>query len=94
MQLSRAMDRVDAQVIDQLLVDGSGWMADRLSRVYSWLDDHLVDGVVNGSGWLTRRFGGLVRQLQNGFVQQYLLIIVVGFLFMVLFLDSLVSLGG
>ena len=39
--------------------------------VSDWIDSHLVDGMVNGLGTITRETGGAVRKLQTGQLQGY-----------------------
>ena len=58
------------------LVDGplrgfAGWLA----RVF---DARIIDGAVNGVGWLVRETGSGLRRLQTGFVRNYALGVVVG----------------
>ena len=42
-----------------------------VSKALWWVDVKVIDGVVNGSGWLAQRIGGLLRRLQTGRVQNY-----------------------
>jgi NADH-quinone oxidoreductase subunit L len=42
------------------------------------VDQGLIDGIVNGMGYLSQTFSGLLRQLQTGFVRSYALMVVVG----------------
>jgi NADH-quinone oxidoreductase subunit L len=48
-----------------------------LSKVMAEIDRVVVDGTVNGAGWLADRMGSLLRNLQDGHVQVYLLVAVV-----------------
>ncbi len=41
------------------------------TRVAQWFDTNVVDGVVNGSGFVTRRAGEGLRRLQSGSFQAY-----------------------
>jgi len=42
----------------------------------TWFDDNVVDdGMVDGSGWITRKMGGLFSLTQTGYVQNYALVI-------------------
>jgi NADH-quinone oxidoreductase subunit L len=84
MRLAQGLDWFDYQVIDRVFVDGFGWTVYFFSQVGSWLDDHLVDGIVNGTGELASGLGGLARRVQNGWVQNYLLVITIGFVALVL----------
>jgi NADH-quinone oxidoreductase subunit L len=54
-----------------------------------WFDARVIDGAVNGAGWVGRHLGGLTRKTQTGRVENYglgmaagLLLVVVGFLVM------------
>jgi NADH-quinone oxidoreductase subunit L len=38
-----------------------------------WFDAKVIDGAVNGAGWVAQRLGGLLRQSQTGHVQNYAL---------------------
>ena len=42
-----------------------------MSKALWWFDVKVIDGVVNGSGWLAQRVGGILRRLQTGRVQNY-----------------------
>jgi len=43
-----------------------------------FIDEALIDGIVNGIGYFLRGIGGLIRFLQSGYVQAYAFSIVVG----------------
>lgn len=55
----------------------------RASTNFLWgfFDTKIIDGAVNGSAWLARNIGGLLRKLQSGYVFNYALFIVVGLVF-------------
>ncbi|HEY8772134.1 MAG TPA: NADH-quinone oxidoreductase subunit L [Candidatus Limnocylindria bacterium] len=36
-----------------------------------WFDAKVIDGAVNGAGWIAQRLGGLLRRSQTGHVQNY-----------------------
>ena len=38
-----------------------------------WFDAKVIDGAVNGAGWVAQRWGGLLRRSQTGHVQNYAL---------------------
>ena len=66
--------------IDELY---NGYIVDpitRLSRERLWkgFDLGFIDGIVNGIGNFVMEFGGVVRQLQVGFVRSYAAIILIG----------------
>jgi NADH-quinone oxidoreductase subunit L len=43
----------------------------RLFDALAWFDAHVVDGAVNGVGWVVRGTGGQLRRLQTGYVRNY-----------------------
>ena len=57
----------------------------KLFDAFAWFDRHVIDGVVNGVGVLTRSVGQGVRHLQNGYVRSYALGVVVGAVLLVAF---------
>ncbi|MDD5308968.1 MAG: NADH-quinone oxidoreductase subunit L [Deltaproteobacteria bacterium] len=59
-----------------------------ISRPIAWFDRHAVDGMVNLSGWTTRRTGSLLGALHGGRVQAYGVWLVGGTLFLLLVLWS------
>jgi NADH-quinone oxidoreductase subunit L len=42
-----------------------------LSRTLWWFDANVVDGAVNGAGWLAQGIGGILRKVQTGRTQNY-----------------------
>ncbi len=57
-----------------------GWMVKvllfGLAKILTWFDDNIVDdGMVDGSGWITRKLGGVFSLTQTGYVQNYALVI-------------------
>jgi len=44
-----------------------------LGNALWWFDAKVVDGAVNGAGWLAQRYGSLLRRTQTGHVQNYAL---------------------
>jgi NADH-quinone oxidoreductase subunit L len=65
------IDEFYAATFVRLAVDGSSW-------VWHRFDEAVIDGAVNGVGWLWQRAGALVRPIQTGKVQNYLLGIFIG----------------
>ncbi|HSL98475.1 MAG TPA: NADH-quinone oxidoreductase subunit L [Candidatus Deferrimicrobiaceae bacterium] len=53
-----------------------------LARSAAWFDSHVVDGIVNGIGSVTRRSGGGLSRVQTGRVQNYALGIALGLIAM------------
>ena len=57
-----------------------GWAMGKIyfgfAGLCTWFDDHIVDdGMVDGTGWITEKMGGLLRLTQTGYVQNYALVI-------------------
>ncbi|GAA4408685.1 NADH-quinone oxidoreductase subunit L [Nibrella viscosa] len=77
--VSTLLYRTDRQVIDGV-VDGTGMGSVVLAHIMHWVDRWFVDGLVNGSVWLTGRLGRLARSVQNGRVQSYIATAVAGLL--------------
>ncbi len=50
------------------------------SFLYKIFDVMVIDGIVNGSAWVAGQSGTVFRKLQNGLVQNYAIVIVVGIL--------------
>jgi NADH:ubiquinone oxidoreductase subunit 5 (subunit L)/multisubunit Na+/H+ antiporter MnhA subunit len=55
-----------------------------VSNALWWFDVKVIDGLVNGTGWLAERIGGLLRRLQTGRVQNYGLGIAAGLVIVLL----------
>ncbi|MBI3322085.1 MAG: NADH-quinone oxidoreductase subunit L [Candidatus Omnitrophica bacterium] len=74
---ARALARIafsfDARVVDGA-VNGAGAAGLLASRVKAWVDNRIVDGLVNGVAIVTGRAGAVLRLLQTGRVQNYLLL--------------------
>lgn len=49
-----------------------------ISRSFAWFDRHIIDGTMNGLGWLTTRTSGAVRGFQSGSVQWYAWVFLLG----------------
>lgn len=81
LKLTAQLQRIDQRVIDGT-VNGAGISTVILSHLTSSLDRFGVDGVVNGAVWLAGRLGRLTRSVQNGKVQSYITVAVVGLLLM------------
>jgi NADH-quinone oxidoreductase subunit L len=46
---------------------------DGIAKPAAWIDKHLVDGTMNGLGWVTTRFSASIKALQSGRIQSYAL---------------------
>ncbi|MEJ8755925.1 NADH-quinone oxidoreductase subunit L [Pontibacter sp. H259] len=77
--------RVDKRIIDYTLNYGSKWLV-VLSKVVSWFDRLVVDGLVWLVGALSKVFGILGRNLQNGKVQSYYAYSLFGFILIILYI--------
>ena len=82
--LGRALSVFDQNVVDGA-VNGTGLNALHLSDIQNWIDVHIVDGVVNGVGAITRGFSAVLRRIQTGLIQNYLIILFVGVLILMFF---------
>jgi NADH-quinone oxidoreductase subunit L len=77
--------RVDKRIIDYTLNYGSKWLV-VLSKMVSWFDRLVVDGSVWLVGALSKVFGMLGRNLQNGKVQSYYAYSLFGFILVILYI--------
>jgi NADH-quinone oxidoreductase subunit L len=73
---TRGLARFDVRVIDGA-VNGAGNAGMFLSRWKERFDQAVVDRVVNGLASTVRQAGSLLRWIQTGIIQQYLLVVVV-----------------
>ena len=71
-------DNVAAEVIDRGIIDG---FLHLIARVFTWIGDFLkvlnlwlIDGFGDGVPQLINAFGGWLRRLQTGHIQQYILL--------------------
>jgi NADH-quinone oxidoreductase subunit L len=80
--VARAVDWFNGHVID-FVVNGAG-LAMKWSARYVYLfDQRGIDGVINASGAATNAFGGVLRVIQTGKVQQYATMMLAGTLIIV-----------
>jgi NADH-quinone oxidoreductase subunit L len=77
-KLARGLFAFDLAVIDGA-VNGTASVTVLLSKAKRWFDLYVIDGLVNGVAWLTQLFGRVGRRVQSGYVQQYALMILIGF---------------
>jgi NADH-quinone oxidoreductase subunit L len=66
----------DMWVIDPI-INAIGRIGVGISNFLAAFDRFVIDGTVNGVGWLTDRMGRVMQQAQNGQVQVYLVVAVV-----------------
>jgi NADH-quinone oxidoreductase subunit L len=76
--------KLDVGVVDWL-VNATGNFTVFLSDIKEWFDSHIVDGMVNGSAYLTRGIGSGLRRVQTGQVQNYAFVIFFGLVLIILF---------
>ena len=54
------------------VVNAAGSIVRALSRISTWFDKHIVDGIVNAVASITYTLGHVLRHVQNGRLQNYL----------------------
>ena len=76
--LGLALGAFDRNVIDGVGVNGAGWLTRFISNVSIWWDTWIVDGSVRLGARIVWLFSYPVRLIQDGLVQSYMLLIVLG----------------
>ena len=76
--LGAALGVFDSQVIDGLGVNGAAWVTRFASRLSIWWDTWVVDGSVRLGARIIWLLSFPVRLMQDGLVQSYMLLIVIG----------------
>lgn len=71
---SKFLALVDNKWVIDPIVNAVGRLGVFLSTVLAEFDRIVVDGMVNGAGWLASRTGSALRNIQDGKVQVYLLV--------------------
>ena len=79
LKLATLLNRTDQRVVDKA-VDGAAVSTVVLANLVMVFDRFGIDGVVNGAAWIAGRLGRLTRSVQNGQVQSYITVAVVGLL--------------
>ena len=59
------------------------WPLRMLAATFYWIDDHIIDGLVNFVGAVPGACGAVLRSLQNGMVQFYALAMMLGLLVLI-----------
>ncbi len=72
-----SLRKFDIYVVDGI-VNLAGVAGLRVARLYRVFDLYVVDGVVNLVGWMAKAMGGVLRYVQTGRVENYLLAIALG----------------
>lgn len=76
---------------DSVIIRGYKTMGDLLARPF---DLGVIDGIVNGVGWLVSRISGVTRRVQTGYVRTYAVALLLGVvLVIVLMLLPLIEIG-
>jgi NADH-quinone oxidoreductase subunit L len=76
--LGLAFGAFDRYVIDGVGVNGAAWLARFASRISIWWDTWIVDGSVRLGSRIVWLLSYPVRLIQDGLVQSYMLLIVIG----------------
>jgi len=76
--LGLALGAFDRNIIDGLGVNGVGWMTRFISRLSMWWDTWIVDGSVRLGARIIWLLSFPVRMIQDGEMQDYMLLIVIG----------------
>ena len=72
----------DAEVIDRT-VNEVGLKTISVSRIKNWIDQYIVDGLVNLTGWTVRKISAVLRLIQTGYIHNYLFVLLLGLLVIV-----------
>jgi NADH:ubiquinone oxidoreductase subunit 5 (subunit L)/multisubunit Na+/H+ antiporter MnhA subunit len=75
MASSEGLGRFDDAVVDGIMVNGSAWAAVQFSKFSDWFDRRVVDGLVRAVAWLSYEMGEMLRDVQQGVVQIYALVV-------------------
>jgi NADH-quinone oxidoreductase subunit L len=75
----------EARVIDAF-IDALSKVSVIAAHVISWVDRHVVDGLVALTVWVIRSVGRNVKNLQTGQIQSYYVVTAVGVFFLILWL--------
>ncbi|MGB0034256.1 MAG: NADH-quinone oxidoreductase subunit L [Candidatus Acidiferrales bacterium] len=76
--LGVALGAFDSNIVDGLGVNGAGWLTRVVSNISIWWDTWIVDGSVRVGARIVWLFSYPVRMIQDGLVQSYMLLIVIG----------------
>ncbi|MDQ2731544.1 MAG: NADH-quinone oxidoreductase subunit L, partial [Armatimonadota bacterium] len=77
MTISAMIGDLDNLIIDGILVNGPAWLAVRFARINDWIDRNIVDGLVRVVAGFSEELGLMFRNVQQGVVQVYALIVFV-----------------
>jgi NADH-quinone oxidoreductase subunit L len=77
--IAKSLAKFDLGIFDRFGVDGIGYTTFVLAKIQGWFDRFIVDGLVDLWGLLAQLFGAVLRRMQTGLVQNYILIFILGF---------------
>ncbi len=77
--------------VEKVFVDGGGEAVQLLSDK---VDDGIIDGAVEGIGWSTKRFGGILSKVQGGYLRVYGAIILGGVVLLMIYVLLRSGIGG
>ncbi|AEI51474.1 NADH-quinone oxidoreductase subunit L [Runella slithyformis] len=72
----------DRRIVD-VIVNGVGYLTVIGAHVIGRFDRLVIDGVVNGLAWLAGFLGNRIRNLQNGSIQSYFVVMLLGVLLLI-----------
>ena len=78
-QIATIAFQFDTNVVDRT-VNEVGLKTVLISRIKGWIDQYIVDGLVNLTGWLTRKISAVLRLVQTGYIHNYLFFLLLGVL--------------
>ena len=81
--LTHAARAFDNYVVDGI-VNAAGWLTYQLALFQGWWDNNVVDGIVNGVAWIVRFFSDITKPIQSGYVQNYMMVVIIFVLFYLL----------
>lgn len=53
------------------------------AKIFAWIDEYIIDGIVKGTGWITLQLGTAVKKEHTGKVQSYVWFFLFGVLFLI-----------
>ncbi len=82
--LARALSNFDQNIFDRWGIDGVAILTLQIAKIKDWFDRNIIDGLVNLWGNVAQVLSFILSKLQTGMVQNYLLVVVLGFATLVL----------
>jgi NADH-quinone oxidoreductase subunit L len=85
MKLAKAVAFLDWDLYDKYIVNGVGRLTERLSKFSGYTDyDGLDQGIVDGIGRFAQRSGLVLRKIQTGRIQNYILFAALGLIVLII----------